>query len=57
MWGKPPPQISIKKGSETDHIDAILLKSTIHDQFLNSYCAQFERFTVCHVNNQAKCEF
>ena len=46
MWGKPPPQIIIEKGSETDHIDAILLKSKIHDQFLTVHNSKESQYVM-----------
>ena len=42
LCGKnPSTKISTNKGSAIDPIDTILLKLTIHDNLLNSYCTQF----------------
>ena len=53
----PSPQICINNDSEIDPIDTIMLKSTIHNQFLNSYCTQFSTVKICHVRNLVSCEF
>ena len=38
---EPSPQIRINKGSKIRRIDQILLPSTIHNNFLNSYFTQW----------------
>ena len=48
-------QIS-KLGAATDTIDVIMLNSTIHDHFLNSYCTQSKTVKIFHVMNLASCE-
>ena len=50
-------QISINKGSAINPIDVILLKSTIHDQFLNSYSTQFSTVKICYISNLDNCEY
>ena len=51
------PQIRVDKGSATDPIYVILLQSTIHGHFINSYCTQLKTFKIFHVRNQSNCEF
>ena len=57
MWEKPSPQIRINKGQATDPKDAIILKSKIHYQLLNSYRKKSKTVTVCHIRNLESCEF
>ena len=43
----------INKGSEIDPIYQIMLQSTRHGHFLNSYFAQLPTVKTCHVKNLA----
>ena len=54
---KLSPQIRINKDSETDPIDAMMLKSKIHYQLLNNYYTKFKTVIVFHIRNLASCEF
>ena len=50
-------QIRITKGSENDHIDAIILNSKIHSHFVNSYFTQVKTVKICLLMNISSCEF
>ena len=51
------PQIRISKGSEIDPINQILLLSTLHDHFVNSYFTQFSTIKICHISKLTSCNF
>ena len=54
---KTYPKISINKCSEIGPIDQIMLHSTIHNQFLNSYFSQLSTEKNCHVSNIESSKF
>ena len=57
MWEKSSPQIITNKGLSIDPIDHIMLKLTIHEQLLNSYCTRFEIVTIYQLRNLQNCEW